>query len=244
MFLAYKKRKDLFNWLIVYIITTFGTFVDTGTEILDPSGFGNLIRQFFYLLAVIIFCVVVMKDYYETFLRNRTSIIKLSSIGFFSLQLSFFIMIYTTGLIITTFCIVFIIMLLKIYFKRKTITDAFISFSIMAVLLAGILNLFERAGYTNLKVYSIGMNIIFNTLILATAIVAILDQKLKIAQSDKLYMKDKYSHDLGNIFHTISMAYELITMSINKDILQEDMDKIIKIKINEASELVRFIRNL
>lgn len=239
--IAYLKRKDLKYYLLVYTLSTIGTLIDTGTEIMDSGGIGNFLTDIFYLLGAFILFVVIFKEYYDIFLRNNFSATQLRSIGIFSIFFSLSIIIYTIEVIMTIFFSTFVVMLLQIYLKKKKITHAFISLSIVPVLFAGVFNLFEHAGYDYFGVYSVGMNIIFHTIVFATAIVALLDQKLMVAQSEKFYMKDKYSHDLGNIFHAISMAYELITIS---DSLQDEMDIIIRKKINEASELVKYIRNL
>lgn len=85
------------------------------------------------------------------------------------------------------------------------------------------------------------MNIIYYTIIILIAIVALLEKKLISIQRDKNKLKDKYSHDLGNIFQAIIMAYDINDTFKNQ---QEEMTIIIRKKINEASELVKFIRNL
>ncbi len=242
--IVYFKRKDLKYYFLVYIISTIGTFIDAGTEIMDPGGIGNSFKDIFYFSGALILFVTIFKEYFDIFLKNNYSEAKLRSIGIFSIFSNLFIIFYVLEVITCIFLSICVIMLLKIYFKKKTITHAFISLSIFPVLLAGILNIFKQARYNNLEVYVVGLNMIFYTVVLTTVIVALLDQKLLVAKTEKLYMKDKYSHELGNIFHTISMAYELMTISNSKDSLQDEMDIIIKKKINEASELVKFIRNL
>ena len=57
-------------------------------------------------------------------------------------------------------------------------------------------------------------------------------------------LKDKYSHNLGNIMQAISSAQELID---DKNIAKEktsELNHLIKIKIDEASKLIREIRKL
>jgi len=61
---------------------------------------------------------------------------------------------------------------------------------------------------------------------------------------EKNTLKDKYSHDLGNILHSISITYELIkNKKISENELKELYD-LLKNKIREASDLVKEIRKL
>ena len=88
------------------------------------------------------------------------------------------------------------------------------------------------------------MNIIFFTTFLITAIVALLDQKLINVLDEKNSLKDKYSHDLGNILHSISMTYDLFTIQESSKEPSEELDQLMRNKIREASDLVKDIRKL
>lgn len=81
-------------------------------------------------------------------------------------------------------------------------------------------------------------------MLLITSFVALLDKKIMKVLFEKNELKDKYSHDLGNILHTISITYEFIKLKKYSDNELSDLDNLIKDKMSEASDLVKFIRGL
>ena len=84
----------------------------------------------------------------------------------------------------------------------------------------------------------------FVTLMLSTSFVALLEQKIIDTLNEKDILKDKYSHDLGNILQAISISYDLINRENHSSIKSDELDTLIKNKVNEASKLVKSIRDL
>ncbi|MBY8983045.1 MAG: hypothetical protein KGD57_08860 [Candidatus Lokiarchaeota archaeon] len=245
MAFVYQRRKDLRLWFIAYINVTIGVVISAVNDILAPGGIGHEISRLFFIIGAITLFVAVFKEYFKTFKKKDSNTLKVrSKITAAVVITPALIITISLEVLIITFCLVSAIMSFRIYFKKKTVTHAFLGICLSTVLSALIFTVIERLGFEEMRLFALGMDIIFFNMLLVTAIVVLLDQKLIIAQSEKLYMKDKYSHDLGNIFHTISMAYELISMPSSKESLQDEMDILIKKKINEASDLVKFIRNL
>ena len=62
--------------------------------------------------------------------------------------------------------------------------------------------------------------------------------------SQKFELKDKYSHNLGNILQTISSTFELIIKEAFSETELNKMNKLIMDKIKEASKLLKEIREI
>ncbi|MFX0043465.1 MAG: hypothetical protein ACFE8L_11190, partial [Candidatus Hodarchaeota archaeon] len=62
--------------------------------------------------------------------------------------------------------------------------------------------------------------------------------------SQKFELKDKYSHNLGNILQIISSSFELISNEAFTDTESIEMKNLLMDKINEASELLKDIREI
>ena len=60
----------------------------------------------------------------------------------------------------------------------------------------------------------------------------------------QLYLKDNYSHDLGNILQVISSAFELIEMKGRSESETSELGALLKDKLNEAAKQIRDIREL
>lgn len=242
MAIVYQKRHDLIFWLLTYITLTIGVIISAITDITNPGGPGHFISRIFYVSASIILFIGVFKEYHEVFFKEKIENSKIRDIVCAVVVISPIIIILEGFIII--FCGICVIMLIRIFLEKKTFTHAFLSLSIFNVLLSLILTISESIGIEGMTLYSLGMNIIFFTTLLITAIVALLDQKIINTLNEKNYLKDKYSHDLGNTLHTISIAYDLLNIKDYSDITQHDLDKLIKLKIDEASDIVKFIRGL
>ncbi len=67
-----------------------------------------------------------------------------------------------------------------------------------------------------------------------------------ITEHKKDQMKDKFSHNLGNILQTISLIFSLDgeKKSINDDVESEEMNSLLKSKIDEAANILKEIRKL
>ncbi len=90
--------------------------------------------------------------------------------------------------------------------------------------------------------------ILINYLSLITAtillIILLIHLEYNISDKQKFELKDKYSHNLGNIMQVISCAQELIHSEINSKEQRIELRDLIDIKINEVSKLIREIREL
>lgn len=141
-------------------------------------------------------------------------------------------------------------MLIRIYMKTRSVTKLFFLISTVSALLSVLMNILYSFGVKGTSFLSYLFNAFFSTLMLSSGFIALLEKKFYDTLNEKNSLKDKYSHDLGNILHVISMTYDLFNIdsvsNFKKDEKKEsnDLDDLIKVKINEASKLVRDIRDL
>ncbi|MFX0071775.1 MAG: hypothetical protein ACFFAO_11860, partial [Candidatus Hermodarchaeota archaeon] len=183
MVMVYRKRRDLIFWLITYITLAIGVVISGITDITNPEGIGHLISRIFYVGSSLSLFIGVFKEYHETFSKDKLNTIKLSSTIIATIAMGFYVILLELVIIICCgFCT---IMLIRISLEKKTFTHAFLSISITNVLFSLILTVTESFGVEGMTLYSLGMNIIFFTTLLITAIVALLDKKIIDSLSEK-----------------------------------------------------------
>ena len=135
-------------------------------------------------------------------------------------------------------------MLLRIYIKTKSPSRFLFMISIIAATIAMF--------FITLDSYRVEWAFIFGNIIVSSymsvlvvaAIVALLEQEITGTINEKNTLKDKYSHDLGNILHSISITFELMKTMEPSDKELNELEDLLKNKIHEASDLVKEIRKL
>jgi len=75
-------------------------------------------------------------------------------------------------------------------------------------------------------------------------IILLVHLEYTISSREKYELKDKYSHNLGNIMQAITSAYELYSSKIESVKESAELDDLLKSKINETAELITDIREL
>ena len=135
-------------------------------------------------------------------------------------------------------------MLLRIYLKTRSPSRFLFMLSIIAATIAMFFISLDSFGVEWAFVFGNLIVTSYMSVLVVAAIVALLEQEITGTINEKNILKDKYSHDLGNILHSISITYELIKdKEISENELQELYD-LLKNKIHEASDLVKNIRKL
>ena len=237
--IACKKQKNLRQWFFSYIFLAIG-------NILDIFQFGNslitLLAIIMFTLAAVFFLIATFLDYYKIFIKinnqnliPRVKFIVILVIGLIFLGVYIFIMVM---LLIST------IMLLRIYLKTHSATKLFLLITSISALICIIALYFSYFGIEGAYFFSNILVTFFVTLMLSTSFVALLEQKIINTLNEKNILKDKYSHDLGNILQAISISYDLINRKHASAIKSDELDTLIKNKVNEASKLVKSIRDL
>ena len=78
----------------------------------------------------------------------------------------------------------------------------------------------------------------------ALLIVLLVHLEYTISSREKFGLKDKYSHNLGNIMQTITSSSDLIKISANLNNQDASNLNLINKKCKEASRLIKEIRKL
>jgi hypothetical protein len=245
MTIVCQKRRDLKYWPIPYILTMIGVLFSSGSNIINPEWtLGLFISRLFYIFSSITIFFIVFKEYRETYPRNKNNDTKINAITNTTLFISVLMIITIFEIIVVILNVISAIMLIRIFLKKKTFTHFFLSISLCTIILDLIFLIILKSGIEGMRLYYLGITIIFFTMLLITSFVALLDKKIMKVLFEKNELKDKYSHDLGNILHTISITYEFIKLKKYSDNELSDLDNLIKDKMSEASDLVKFIRGL
>ncbi|MFX0071774.1 MAG: hypothetical protein ACFFAO_11855 [Candidatus Hermodarchaeota archaeon] len=238
------KRRDLLYLFLTYVILAIGVVISAITNITKSEGPGHLISRIFYIVSTLTILIGVFREYYETFLQEKIDKSKISPFIMSSVLINTVIIVLILEVAIIILCGICAAMSIKISLKKHTFTHAFLSLSMITVLLALIITIMRTIGVEGVVLYYYGINLIFFTTLLITAIAALLDKKITITSFEKYELKKKYSHELINILRAISMYYDkskLYDKSLNK---LQDQDTIIEDKIDEASDIIKYIRDL
>ena len=83
--------------------------------------------------------------------------------------------------------------------------------------------------------------LLFITMVFVLLIVHI---EYKITENEKSDLKDKYSHNLGNVLQAINTALELQKFPDLHDTDQKEIDHTLWSKLQEAADLIKNIREL
>ncbi|MFX1567979.1 MAG: hypothetical protein ACFFCV_06400 [Promethearchaeota archaeon] len=126
------------------------------------------------------------------------------------------------------------------YYSVLVFLLPYIIISIYTSLLGYSYGLYESNNIIMILLYYIPIN--FISIIL---IILLIHLEYGISTSEVYDLKDKYSHDLGNILQVISTASEISNNKENfqKEILEE-MKDLLQHKVKEASNLIKEIRDL
>jgi len=216
-FKAYMQRKELKLWLIVIVLNTIGYISNVFS--VDQSGTAavNPLAMIFFLAGTSILIYTVFKDYYSTFLKNESIKPKLkygAAIGVFSGYISFYLIL----LILISSCL---IMLIRLYFKKRSMLHAFFILS----LVGGALNLIAAmaielspSDYT--RELSDFIGVYMTTVYLVIGIAAILENKLNASNFALKKMIDSASVSSVN---TANIATELAASASEVNAASEEI---------------------
>ena len=237
--IACMRDKDLFSYLPIYITFFIGNLFVLNQFV---DNIFRMIAQVFFIVTTISLLIAAFLDYYKIFIKSNLKKSHITNSTFSAFFISSIIVpmqIFMILILLTSS-----ILLLRVYLKtRSTVKILFLTCCIVAMMstISQIIPFYEYELGLYLS-YSIGT--VFITILLINGIVAILEQEIRNTMKIKNTLKDNYSHDLGNILHSISMSYELIMNIKNSDKEINNVNDLLKDKIIEASELVKEIRKI
>jgi len=221
-FKAYMQRKELKLWLIVIILNTIGyisnvfSFDQSGTASVNP------LAMIFFLAGTSTLIYTVFKEYYFTFLKKESIKSKLkygAAVSVFSGYISFYLIL----LILISSCL---IMLIRLYFKKRSMLHAFFILS----LVGGVLNLIAAmaieispSDYT--RELSDFIGVYMTTVYLIIGIAGILENKLN---SSNFALKKIINSASASSVNTANIASELAASSSEVNAASEEISSSIQ----------------
>ncbi|MFW9823727.1 MAG: hypothetical protein ACFFE4_12360, partial [Candidatus Thorarchaeota archaeon] len=179
-FLACKRNRRFYSWLIVYFGATFAQMVtNLGFYIESIGGIGNMFQSFVYIL--IIFNVV--REYYRIYYKSKRfskKTIPILQVAAFSPQILGLLMVFGVLLFICIF------LSLRIYLKEKKATQAFFLLTVIAAFLTILSIELWGQGVLPTAEVGVGVHLIFAVIMMVTAFVAFLEQKIQRSQASPI----------------------------------------------------------
>ncbi|TFG12607.1 MAG: HAMP domain-containing histidine kinase [Promethearchaeota archaeon] len=243
------KRRDLKYWLFTYISLTLA-YISNSIRV-----FLNIFETISYILfglTVILANIAIFIEYHETFIKKPLTI---SS----KLTLLVVLMISDYTYIGLVFFLILLILigfglLVRITFKKKTLTHVFLCFAELGALFSAIGNLLILFNMEAAQEINIGADIFFVTILFVTGIVAYLEERL--TESERKYKefynresfyKDLVAHDINNVLQSIESSAELLSIYLKgseKEEESQELTKIVKEQVERGAKLVSNIRML
>ncbi|MFW9936496.1 MAG: ATP-binding protein [Candidatus Thorarchaeota archaeon] len=249
--IAQTKRKDLLYWLFAYTLLTVGYVTN---QIRMFFIIFELISFLFFTLAAIFLFIASLIEYFQTFLRK--DVIKRSLIINKVILLALIGDILAFGIInfIFLLLIISLIMLIRIYLKKKTLTHAFFCFSNAAAIFSIIGNILIHLSIDGAQEINISADIFLTTILMLTGVVALVEEKItesehkfKEAYDRSTFYKDLVAHDINNILQNIQSSSELLSLSLkdsNNFQRVSEMTNLIEEQVKRGANLVANVRTL
>lgn len=232
-------QRELLIWMPIFIILTIGYSFFT-YQFIDSTY--QLIANILFVIASVFTFIGAFSEYYKVFIKPANQ--KSEELKYLGIMVALSPLILGIQIIVISLLLAAILMLIRIYIRTKSITRMFFLVSIIGATFAMIFIFLDNYGIEGALIFGNIIVTSYTSILAVSGIVALLEQKINSTSMEKNNLKDKYSHDLGNILHSMSMTYELIRgKSISETELIE-VYNLLKNKIYEASDLVRFIREL
>ena len=171
--LVCRKRRDLLLWFVSYVVIAIGSVGKAIGSVINSGGL-NTISMLFYIVGIIILFIAVFKEYYQTFSKGKQRLslgINAAAVGVSPIGI---------GLEFLALCITIItlILLVRIYIKKRSPTHAFMCMSLVAVSFTVITAIMSDLGGEGFRIYARATFVILAILFLVTALVAYLEQTM------------------------------------------------------------------
>ncbi|MHA1145935.1 MAG: sensor histidine kinase [Candidatus Helarchaeota archaeon] len=245
------RHKTLRLWLPCIILFPFGSvfiYLHNFFETLRIMG------DILYLLAIVCLIFAIFVDYYQIYFKSRRERNFMQKNG----KIIFFIgpvtlIVIPVQIVMIILSIVSLGMLIHIYLIQRTPTRAIMVLTLICGFISLSCTTLYEFGVWGMWELSYGMNFVFLTFFLATAIVALLEQR--IVNSEKKYRdaydraelyKDLFAHDINNILQSIRSASDLLSMMEASDKKARSLEimKIIDEQITRGARLVSNIQKI
>jgi hypothetical protein len=169
------RRRDLYLWCLAYIVTIIGQIASAINTALNPGSSQDLLGNLLYGVGVTIIFIAILKEYSETFLKDKLQFLKKNApvaavaVSPIMIGLEIFIVIM---------CALGAIFLFRIYWHKRTPTHAFLCLILIGGIMALTITILDTIGVENVRIFGQATTIFFNTILLVTGIVALIEQKI------------------------------------------------------------------
>ncbi|TXT62121.1 MAG: putative Signal transduction histidine kinase [Promethearchaeota archaeon] len=230
------KRKDMYFWFMAYISLTIGVIFRTFIFLID---FFNIIANLGYVIAMVFTFLGIFIEYYRAFFKTDKNFVGKVSIP---TLITIFI---TIGLGLITLVIAFIniIMITRLYLRKRTATYAFFSLSVFFAFLTLLFNILYEIGIEWSYEFSEGIDNILYSFLLVTGIIALLENRIKESElrykgayKTSEFYKDLIAHDTANILQNMSTTLDIASVYLQKI---QNYKEILPIKKNLEDQISR-----
>jgi hypothetical protein len=129
----------------------------------------------FYALGITIIFIAILKEYSETFLKEKMQFLK-RNITMAAVAVS--PVVVGMEIFIVILCSIGAVLLFRIYWHKRTPTHAFLCFLLIGGFMALTITILDTIGVEGVRIYGQATTIFFDTLLLSSAIVALIEQKI------------------------------------------------------------------
>jgi methyl-accepting chemotaxis protein len=171
------KRRDLLSWFFAYLSLTIGLVISPFSS---TSTFLELISSVFYLLSAILIVIAVFREYYHLFLKNKGKHLNIrNKIG---ATVASVLPIVTLEVFMFILLIICMGLLVRILLVKKSPTHGFLLITLICASFSVIGAMLQQFEVPNAPETSSIITIAFNTMILATGLVARIEMQLQRSQ--------------------------------------------------------------
>lgn len=248
MFYVCTKRKDLKFWLGAYIATAIGLIISAFSTALNPGG-QEIASSIFFSLAIVIIFIAIYKEYYNTFIKDKADKSKFKHAITAAVVINPVIL--GLEIFIIIFCVVGSILLFRIYLLKRTPTHAFLILVLLAAFTTMMITVVRTFGVEGLRLFGQGITIFFDTILLVTAIVALIEQKItrtSMALRNVIDTATQTSINVANIASELAASASEVNASseeiaatvqeINRDATQ------VTASTSDLNNIMQLIRNV
>ena len=242
--IASKGQIYLRRWFFVIISFTLGLISNFLRNFWDFFEYYSIA---FYGIAVLLTSFVVIKEYYDTFLKDPEikGLSKFMSLGtpiiFSSIIFGFFLL------------LIDLILQIRITFRKKSLTYGFLCIALLGAVSTTLGNIFINLGIEGAMAINVGADLFFTSMLITTGVVALLEKrvmrseiKYKESFNRASFYKDLVAHDINNILQNIQTSSDLLSFELKEgeDENIKELQLMIKQQVERGSRLVKNVRML
>ena len=242
--IASRGQKYLKRWLYVILLSTLGLLSNYVRNFIEIFEYYSIA---FYGIAIITTTFIVLREYYDTFLKNSETKLITGTVFFGAF------LIFSSIILGLLLLVVDLILQIRITFRKKNITYGFLCIALFGAALTTLGNVFINLGVEGAIAVNVGADLFFTSMLITTGVVALLEKqviksemKYKESFQRASFYKDLVAHDINNILQNVRASSDLLSLEL-KDVENENVEEL-RTMINEqvvrGSRLVKNVRTL